>query len=206
VLSVIVLPYLVRHFSISILPTLSLFTFSSISDFASLNLTEAEKKWLENTCPCLTKEYLSYLAGFRFKPEQVKIKYIPVTEDELQGKVEIEITGPWVETILWEVPLMACLSECYFQTVTDWTYDGQEGMLKYSRFLLTLIHHNVELAYNKARTLFDAGCRVSEFGSRRRRSFKAQDIVVQSLVRASKETPHNNGLAGTSNVMNLVLP
>lgn len=119
-------------FSISILPTLPLSTFlSTISDFATVNLTEAEKKWLENTCPYFTKEYLSYLAGFRFKPEQVKIKYIPVTEDELQGKVEIEITGPWVETILWEVPLMACLSECHFQTVTDWNYDGQEGMLRY---------------------------------------------------------------------------
>lgn len=66
------------------------------------------------------------------------------------------------------------------------------------------IHHktSIELAYNKARILFEAGCRVSEFGTRRRRSFKTQEIVVKALVRASKELPRNNGLAGTSNVMN----
>lgn len=38
------------------------------------------------------------------------------------------VEGPWVETILWEVPLMSLLSEAYFKTVDhDWNYDGQEG-------------------------------------------------------------------------------
>ncbi len=100
------------------------------SDFATIILTEEEKLWLEKTSPYLTKAYLSYLSAYRFKPEQVKIKFIPVPEDNLRGKLEIDIIGPWVETILWEVPLMACLSETYFQTVfTDWNYEGQEGMV-----------------------------------------------------------------------------
>lgn len=31
---------------------------------------------------------------------------------------------------MWEVPLMACLSETYFQVdATDWDYIGQEGNL-----------------------------------------------------------------------------
>jgi len=99
------------------------------SDFATVTFTEEERSWLEKTCPYLTKEYLSYLSTYRFKPEQVKIEFIPVSEDNLKGKLEIHIIGPWVETILWEVPLMACLSETYFQTVfTDWDYEGQEGI------------------------------------------------------------------------------
>lgn len=99
------------------------------SDFATIILTEEERLWLEKTCPYFTKEYLSYLSAYRFQPEQVKVKYIPVTEDDLEGQLEIDIIGPWVETILWEVPLMACLSEAYFQTTfTVWTYDGQDGM------------------------------------------------------------------------------
>lgn len=44
----------------------------------------------------------------------------------------------------------------------------------------------------------------SEFGTRRRRSFKAQDIVVRGLVDAQKEWKAAGGtgigLAGTSNV------
>lgn len=64
----------------------------------------------------------------RFKPEQVKVTFLPNPEDPTLGRIGIEATGPWLETILWEVPLMACLSELFFTTVdTDWSYDGQEG-------------------------------------------------------------------------------
>lgn len=97
-------------------------------DFTSLSLTESELQWLQRTCPYLTPTYLAYLSSYRYKPEQAKIKYIPVTSDNLKGHVEIEISGSWVETILWEVPLMACLSETYFQVVVvDWSYDGQDS-------------------------------------------------------------------------------
>lgn len=98
-------------------------------DFTTVSLTDLETQWLRNTCPYLTPEYLSYLASYRYKPEQVKIRYVPVTSDNLKGNVEIDIAGPWVETILWEVPLMACLSESYFQVVdVDWNYDHQFGV------------------------------------------------------------------------------
>ncbi|KAF9048395.1 nicotinate phosphoribosyltransferase [Panaeolus papilionaceus] len=158
---------------------------TAVSHFTDLTLTDDELQWLRTTCPYFTEEYLAYLSAYRYKPEQVKIKYIPVTEDNLKGRIEISISGPWVEAILWEVPLMACLSETYFQLVdTDWSYDGQD-----------------ELAYTKASRLFEAGCRVSEFGTRRRRSFKAQDIILEAFVRASRDMSSSaGGLAGTSNV------
>ena len=96
--------------------------------FATVKLTDDELEWLKTKCPYLTPEYLAYLASFRFKPEQVTINYIPVSEDNLQGRVEIDIAGPWRETILWEVPLMAALSETFFQVVMkDWSYEGQPG-------------------------------------------------------------------------------
>ncbi|KAF9474684.1 nicotinate phosphoribosyltransferase [Pholiota conissans] len=157
---------------------------TNLSSFSTIALTEDESEWLKKSCPYFTEEYLTYLESYRFKPEQVKVKYIPVTSDDLQGRLEIDIIGPWVETILWEVPLMACLSETYFQTVvTDWNYDNQE-----------------ELAYAKGKTLLEANCFFSEFGTRRRRSFHAQDIVIGALQRASKEIPSSGGLFGTSNV------
>jgi nicotinate phosphoribosyltransferase len=41
----------------------------------------------------------------------------------------MKATGPWVETILWEIPLMSLLSETYFLVVdTLWKKDGQAGM------------------------------------------------------------------------------
>lgn len=100
------------------------------SGFALLSLTDSELQWLKKSCTNFTPDYLSYLSSYRFKPEQVSIHFVPLSSDGQQGNVEILVSGLWVEVILWEVPLMACLSESYFQTVmTDWSYDGQEGML-----------------------------------------------------------------------------
>jgi nicotinic acid phosphoribosyltransferase len=109
-----------------------------------LSLTETELQWLKRTCPYLTPTYLAYLSSYQYKPEQAKIKYIPVTSDKLRGHVEIEISGLWAETILWEVPLMACLSESYFQVVVeDWNYNDQDSTyFSYSLLtnVLALIH------------------------------------------------------------------
>jgi nicotinate phosphoribosyltransferase len=83
---------------------------------------------LKRECPYFTPSYLVYLSKYRFKPEQVQIKFNPTSADGKLGNVEIEVSGLWLETILWEVPLMACLSETYFQSVvTDWNYDKQDG-------------------------------------------------------------------------------
>ncbi|KAI0081529.1 nicotinate phosphoribosyltransferase [Panus rudis PR-1116 ss-1] len=157
----------------------------SITHFNELKVTEDERKWLEKTCPYFTQDYLDYLCSLRFKPEQVKVTFNPKPDDANLGRLEIEATGPWVETILWEVPLMAVLSELHFTTAdTDWDYEGQE-----------------ELAYEKGRQLLEAGCVFSEFGTRRRRSYYIQDLVVQTLLKVSKDHPDLPGkVMGTSNV------
>lgn len=96
--------------------------------FGDLGLTSDQRKWLESTCPFFTKDYLDYLSVFRFKPEQVQVTFIPTLEGGDTGQIEMIASGLWVETILWEVPLMAILSESYFQVDdTDWSYDGQKG-------------------------------------------------------------------------------
>jgi nicotinate phosphoribosyltransferase len=153
-------------------------------------LTPDERQWLQETCPYFTQEYLDYLASYRFKPEQVKVTFTPVSEDGLSGRLDLEATGPWVETILWEVPLMASLSECYFTTqMTDWSYDGQE-----------------DLAYEKARMMLEAGCFFSELGTRRRRTFHGHDMVLKSLTQAAHDfsrdsaNPLPGRFGGTSNV------
>ncbi|KAH9838774.1 nicotinate phosphoribosyltransferase [Rhodofomes roseus] len=156
----------------------------SVSKFGALSLSDEECAWLKATCPYFSDEYLHYLRQYHFKPEQVAIRFVPLEHDANLGHPEIEAVGPWLETILWEVPLMACLSELYFNVVdTDWNYAGQE-----------------EQSYAKAEDLIKAGCSFSEFGTRRRRSYHNQDIVVQGLVRATKDFSGPGKLTGTSNV------
>ncbi|KAF7330408.1 Nicotinate phosphoribosyltransferase [Mycena venus] len=171
-------------------------TFQKTLDrFGELALTESEHAWLKQTCPYFTDEYLSYLRDYRFKPkEQVRVNFVPTSTDGETGTLEIDTYGSWAETIFWEVPLMATLSEVYFQcVVTDWNYDGQKGFaLHQHTFLL--------LAYDKGRALLQADCIFSDFGTRRRRSYETQDIVVESLVRAYKDIESKGRLSGTSNV------
>lgn len=39
----------------------------------------------------------------------------------------IDVRGKWVDTILYEIPLLVLVSECYFRFAnTDWNHDGQE--------------------------------------------------------------------------------
>lgn len=97
------------------------------------------------------------------------------------------VKGLWVETILYEIPLLALTSEAYFKFMdTDWTYDGQE-----------------EKAHGKGMRLLEAGCVVSEFGTRRRRDYHTQALVFRGLAKAKKEAEAKGltgVLSGTSNV------
>ena len=60
--------------------------------------------------------------------------YFEVTEDHGGdsdvGDIHLEVKGLWVETILYEIPLLALTSEAYFKFCDrDWTHDHQEGMV-----------------------------------------------------------------------------
>lgn len=146
---------------------------------------------MRNQCPYLNDAYLDFLYHFRLRPkEQVHLKFVPHLDRDPAGgvgSVDMEITGKWVDSILYEIPLLALASEAYFRFVdTDWNYDGQE-----------------QQAYQKAECLLAAGCAFSEFGSRRRRDYHTQDLVMRGLTRAASESPWRNWLGrltGTSNV------
>ena len=154
-----------------------------VSKLENVTLSMKELEFLRHHCKFLSREYLDFLQSFRLQPsEQVKLTFQP-TEGDF-GDLDIHIQGLWVETILYEVPLLALTSEAYFKFVdTDWMHDGQE-----------------DLAYQKASALLKAGCVFSDFGSRRRRDFETQNRMVKGLVRASKESQGPGKLTGTSNV------
>ncbi|MCP8760191.1 hypothetical protein NDJ79_01450 [Escherichia coli] len=69
-----------------------------------LRLEDDEYQWLSGTLPFFKADYLNWLREFRFNPEQVT-----VSNDN--GKLDIRLSGPWREVILWEVPLLAVISE-----------------------------------------------------------------------------------------------
>ncbi|KAF9950154.1 nicotinate phosphoribosyltransferase [Modicella reniformis] len=185
----------VTHLPLKGLPWLQ----QKIQAMAKLQLTMDERSFLEVQCPYLTKEYLDWLQNeFRFRPEeQVKIRYgsssVPTEEptittttsspsspsssrsepnqNQATEQLEIMIMGEWDQVILYEVPILSLVAEAYYLFGDqDWSYEGQ-----------------FEAAKEKADRLIRAGAKFAEFGTRRRRDYETQRIVLQGLVAADRE-------------------
>ncbi|AOW00986.1 Quinolinate phosphoribosyl transferase [Yarrowia lipolytica] len=152
---------------------------SEIAALGELRFTEDEIVFLQKHVGFLPAEYFEYLKTCQLDPAaQVKVTV------NTEGHLEIEVNGPWKDTILYEIPLLALVSEAYFKFVDkDWSYDGQS-----------------ELAATKAQELIAQGCAFSEFGTRRRRSLKTHDIVIAGILEGLKSAQGNGIFTGTSNV------
>ena len=140
-----------------------------------------------------TREELDWLRGLRFmKPDFVDFlglfrldrKYLRLRASSAeQGGVELEASGPWLHTILFEVPLLAIVSEVHMRHAAGADVRG-EGLRRLK---------------DKAGRLRDAvgyeDCRITDFGTRRRYSRAWHGEVVAML--AEELGPK---FAGTSNV------
>ena len=63
-------------------------------------------------------------------------------------------------------------------------------------------HELADAAYQKATALLQADCVFNEFGTRRRRSARTQEIILQGILRAEHDHPGKGKVNGTSNVIN----
>lgn len=144
-----------------------------VDAMAELKLTKAEKQFLKETCPYFDLPYLDFLEGYHYDPSEVKI-----TQTETDLKVSVE--GLWYRTILWEVPLLALISELHYK-MSDLERDSNE----------MVIQNTVE----KSKKLNDLGVTFAEFGTRRRHSYKVHELVVKTLIDEKK-----GQFIGTSNV------
>ena len=132
-------------------------------------MREEEHAFLREKCSYLNRDdYLTFLRNFRFEPSKdVHLRFEPTDPDDSdRGDVALSVAGLWTQTVLYEIPLLALLSEAYFKFVDrDWTHAGQR-----------------EAAARKAAALLADGCIFSEFGSRRRRDYRTHELVMQGLV------------------------
>jgi len=144
-----------------------------VAQMAGVSLARDEKRWLEHTCPYFTKPYLDYLSAYRYDPDQVEISQ--------QGHaLSVRVAGPWCQTILWEVPLMAVISETYFRETRPDTLSRQ-AIRKRNQ--------------TKAQLMSNAGLTFVEFGTRRRFSAANHAHFLEDVLALD-----HHCLAGTSNV------
>lgn len=141
-----------------------------VDSMTRLKMTKTEKKYIEKRCYFLDPAFIDFLEGYQYDPEEVHIS-------QEGGDLKVHIEGYWYRTVLWEVPLMAIISELYFQMLGAEPKDVEEKT-KY-----------------KALGLSELEADYSDFGTRRRFSFDVHDKVVGILKENSGEY-----FKGTSNV------
>src|SRR5690606_6236412 len=80
---------------------------------------------IEKLCQLrFTEDELQYLRGLRFIKSdfvdflglfQLSQKNIHVAPSAVPGEIEITVKGPWLHTILFEIPVLAIVNEVYFR-------------------------------------------------------------------------------------------
>lgn len=143
----------------------------AIKHMSHLKLSDDEHEWLKVRNPFLGPGYLSFLRNYRYDPSEVKIALTN------EGNLDLTIEGLWHRVIMWEVPLMAIISEVYFQNIhTKWNMEGQKNR-----------------AIMKQERMLKAGCANADFGTRRRRCYESQENVIAQMKKFDT-------FVGTSNV------
>jgi nicotinate phosphoribosyltransferase len=127
----------------------------------------------------IKSDFVDFLGLFQLNAKYVDIA--PSPQDN--GEIEIRIVGPWLHTILFEVPLLAIVNEVYFRNTSP-SMDFAEGRRRLQAKIALLRD-----------TPGYAECRIADYGTRRRFSREWQKEVVSAL--------HDGlgaQLTGTSNV------
>ena len=143
-------------------------------------ITDEEIAFMRRKCYFLPDWFYTYLKGYRFKHEWVK-----AWQDD-KGLLHIEFEGCWADTILLEVKVLAIISELFY------IMTSQTDKLNYDDYY--------EKTYHKAERLLKAGCVFSDFGTRRRASFEAEETAVRAMKDCYNSRKWKGKFVGTSNV------
>lgn len=131
---------------------------------SQLVLSEAEYQYL-SSLPFFRAEYLQWLRLFRFNAKQVNVR-------NNDGHLHIQISGPWHEIILWEVPLLAIISEIVHrhrspQVTPDLAVES--------------LRHKLDEFHRQSQHLDLSQFKVIDFGTRRRFSHAVHQAILQTL-------------------------
>jgi nicotinate phosphoribosyltransferase len=142
-----------------------------INDLCTLRFREDELNYLTQF-PFFTEGYIEFLRIFNLNRQFVNVF-------EKEERLQIRITGTWLNTILFETPVLAIISQLYSQGKGN-IKEGQNRLSEKARILQT---------YRKPFQFVD-------FGTRRRYSVEWQNHIISYLI---KTVPRK--FIGTSNVM-----
>lgn len=144
-----------------------------IESLGRLSFQEDEIDYMAGRLPFLKRDYLDFLRIFRLNPGFVKVT------PNSDRSIDIRTTGPWLHTILFEMPVLSIVSEVYYRNAhRNLSLGGG----------IPSVDRNME-------TLKSGGVKFADFGTRRRFSFAWHQAALERVISTYPEH-----LAGTSNV------
>src|SRR3954466_5988286 len=149
-----------------------------VNSLAALRFRDDELDYLRGL-RFMKSDFVDFLALFHFNDKYVRIGF-----GDKPGEIDITIRGPWLHTILYEIPILAIVSEAHFRRTRP-RPDLDEGRRRLQAKIDLVRTVEPELDF-----------KISDFGTRRRFSRDWQEEVLKTLKR---EVPQY--FAGTSNVL-----
>lgn len=125
----------------------------------------------------IKSDFVDFLGLFRLNEKYIQVQALP------DGGLDVTIQGPWLHTILFEIPVLAIINEVYFRN-TQKLPDFAQGRARL----------DTKIGQLQAPGLSDL--RIADYGTRRRFSRAWHEEVLRVLAsRLGRQ------LAGTSNVL-----
>jgi nicotinate phosphoribosyltransferase len=158
-----------------------------IRSLCSLQFQESELAYLRSM-RFIKSDFVDFLGLFKLNEKYIMVTPLP------SGEIDIVIVGPWLHTILFEIPVLAIVNEVYFRN-TQKVPDFLEGRKRL----------DIKISQLHADGLKDL--KIADYGTRRRfsRAWHDEVLRVLSAKLGTHQSPGHSGtsagqLAGTSNV------
>ena len=153
---------------------------AEIRSLCKLQFTEQELDWMR-ALRFIKSDFVDFLGLFRLNEKYIDVVGLP------NGEIDIRIHGPWLHTILFEIPVLAIVNEVYFrntQPVPDYV-EGRQRL-------------DTKIAQLQEDGLSDL--KIADYGSRRRFS-KAWHEEVLRVLTSRLGSGATGRFAGTSNAL-----
>ena len=151
-----------------------------IRHLCSLHFQDAELAYLR-TLRFIKSDFVDFLGLFKLNEKYIEVTALP------SGEIGIVIRGPWLHTILFEIPVLAIVNEVYFRNAVRQP-DLEEGRRRLERKMDQLQADGLE------------ELKIADYGTRRRFSKAWHEELLQRLGQRLGAGPAGQ-FAGTSNVL-----
>lgn len=167
--------------------------------YARLWFTEDELEYLSGI-EWIKEDYVEFLRLWRPDRRQITVRY----DLSVPCHMTIETAGTWLNTSMYEIPILAIVNEVYFKLNKMWTDENGETVCIDYPMLLKAFQVNLDNKFNMVEEGRWRAGTFSEFGLRRRLSAEAQEMVVRKFA-CLKNPPEafarcQSRFIGTSNV------